>query len=65
LQFAHHAEFVPVYRIQGGGVAVAAWATADKPSALIGYDAAGQVVGTGTIGVVWNDDPSAPPVGTK
>jgi hypothetical protein len=45
LQFAHRAEFVPVYRVSGGSFAVAAWSRVDGPSELIGYDAAGQVVG--------------------
>lgn len=46
LQFAHHAEFEPVYRIQGGTFAVFGYTTADEPQKAIGYDAAGHVVAT-------------------
>lgn len=46
LQFAHHADFEPVYRIQGGTFAVFGYTTADEPQKAIGYDAAGHVVAT-------------------
>lgn len=48
LQFAHHAEFEPVYRLQTGGFAPIGYRADDPPQAVIGYDAAGRVVGMGT-----------------
>lgn len=45
LQFAHHAEFEPVYRIQGGSFAVFSYTTADEPLDAIAYDAAGHELG--------------------
>ena len=51
LQFAHHAEFVPVYRTgDGGSFAVASYPASDQPRQMIGYDTAGQVVGTKALG---------------
>ena len=51
LQFAHHAEFVPVYRTgDGGSFAVASYPASDQPTQMIGYDTAGQVVGTKALG---------------
>lgn len=46
LQFADHAEFEPVYVIQGRGFMVFGYTAADKPRELIGYNADGHVVGT-------------------
>ncbi|MEY9926410.1 hypothetical protein ABH926_001032 [Catenulispora sp. GP43] len=46
-QYAGHAEFVPVYRIQGGDFYVIGYSAADPPQQLIGYDSAGKVVGNG------------------
>ena len=46
LQFAHHAEFTPVYRIGGRGFAVFGYTKADEPQEAIGYNSTGEVVGT-------------------
>jgi hypothetical protein len=46
LQYADSAEFIPVYRIQGGAFVEFGYVMADKPKEVIGYDAAGHVVGT-------------------
>ena len=44
VQFAHHAEFAPVYRIQTGGFAALGYTATDMPEHVIGYDAAGHEV---------------------
>ncbi|WP_228564485.1 hypothetical protein, partial [Catenulispora rubra] len=45
-QYADHAEFEPVYRIQGGDFYVFGYSAADRPQKVIGYSASGTVVGT-------------------
>lgn len=45
-EYADHAEFLPVYRIQGGSFYVLGYSTADRPQKVIGYNSAGKVVGT-------------------
>lgn len=45
-QYADHAEFEPVYRIQGGHFYVFGYSAADRPQEVFGYNAAGTVVGT-------------------
>ncbi|WP_370356628.1 hypothetical protein [Catenulispora sp. EB89] len=47
-QYADHAEFEPVYRIQGGDFYVFGYSAADRPQKVIGYSASGTVVGTAT-----------------
>jgi hypothetical protein len=47
-QYADHAEFEPVYRIQGGDFYVFGYSAADRPQKVFGYNAAGTVVGTAT-----------------
>ncbi len=46
LQYADHAEFVPVYRTQGAAFVEFGFVVAERPQKVIGYDASGQVVGT-------------------
>jgi hypothetical protein len=45
LQYEARAEFVPVYRIQGGAFMAFGYVPAEKPQELLGYDVTGQVVG--------------------
>jgi hypothetical protein len=54
LQFAHHADFEPVYRIQGGTYTVFGYSAADKPQSVVAYDASGHEVsrGDGTHGLL-------------
>lgn len=46
LQFAHHAEFEPVYVVQGRGFMVFGYSAADEPQRLVGYNTTGEVVAT-------------------
>lgn len=45
-QYADRAEFVPVYKIQGGHFYVFGYSSTDRPQKVFGYNAAGKVVGT-------------------
>lgn len=47
-QYADHAEFVPVYQIQGGQFYVFGYSGTDRPQKVLGYNAAGKVVGSAT-----------------
>lgn len=58
LQFAHHAEFEPAYRIQGGTFAVFSYTAADEPLDAIGYDVTGAELGRSN-----GNDALRPPTG--
>ena len=48
VQYADHAEFEPVYRIQGGRFYAFGYSATDRPQKVIGYNAAGTEVGSAT-----------------